>query len=377
MRVQQLRRVRTGDWCTRAGSAEPLDASLVLVFGGAERLSGSAWYAELRERYPQAHIVSATTAGEISDVEVTDDSIVATAVELRHARVRVAAVDLSEQAESATRGIELARALGAEDLRHLFVLSDGLLVNGSELVRGLREALPAGVAATGGLAGDGARMQRTLVGVDELPRQGRIVGIGFYGASLDCSCGSRGGWDPFGPDRLVTRAEHNVVFELDGRPSLQLYREYLGDHSAGLPSTGLLFPLAVVLPSGDSLVRTLLAVDDAAGSITFAGDIPQGSIVKLMRANFDRLVDGAQGAARSASLAEPASLSLLVSCVGRKLLLGPRVEEEVEAVRESLGPEAVLAGFYSYGEICPVRAFSGCELHNQTMTVTTLREIDP
>lgn len=374
MQVQQRRWTRQAGWQTRSGPTSPIDASLVLVFGGSERLAAADWNGDLSRVYPGAHVVSMTTAGEVSGTEVTDDSVVATAVSFDSTRLEVVAAELTHRGESYDVGAALGRALPPEGLRHVLVFSEGLLVNGSALARGLREHLPAGVGATGGLAADGARMRRTLVGLDELPREGRIALVGLYGASLECRFGSQGGWDPFGPERRVTRSAANVVYELDGRSALSLYREYLGEHAAGLPSTGLLFPLALLLADGRTLVRTLLSIDESAESVTFAGDVPEGSIARLMHASFDRLVDGALVAGRRASQREAPGLALLVSCVGRKLVLGPRAEEEVEAVRDALGPDTTMAGFYSNGELCPFADRTECELHNQTMTVTTFTE---
>lgn len=175
----------------------------------------------------------------------------------------------------------------------------------------------------------------------------------------------------------MTRSRGNVLFELDGQPALALYKSYLGEHARDLPGSALLFPLLLEDAGGGAgLVRAVLGVDEAAGSLTFAGDVPEGTSARLMKANFDRLVDGACGAA-TASLhgldGAAAELALLISCVGRKLVLRQRVEEEIEAVREVL-PQAVLAGFYSYGELCPQGSVGSCELHNQTMTITTLGE---
>jgi hypothetical protein len=191
--------------------------------------------------------------------------------------------------------------------------------------------------------------------------------------------GSLGGWDSFGPDRVVTRAEGNVLYELDGQPALDLYKRYLGEFADGLPASGLLFPLALQTPGqgGNGLVRTMLAVDETQGSMSFAGDIPTGAHVRLMKANFERLVEGAEGAARSSHerLGEaPAELAVLISCVGRKLVLQQRIDEEIEGVRDVLGPQSVFCGFYSYGEISPFTPTARCELHNQTMTITTLAE---
>jgi hypothetical protein len=263
-------------------------------------------------------------------------------------------------------------------LVHVFVLSDGLRVNGSDLVRGLTQQLPKQVTVTGGLAGDGDRFQETLVFWNDAPEKDTIAAIGLYGSRLKVGYGSLGGWDPFGPERLITRSQGNVLYELDGRSALELYKQYLGEHAAGLPATGLLFPLSLRSQEGDvGVVRTILAINEKERSMTFAGDVPEGAYARLMKANFDRLIDGAIGAAKTsyqAIGAQSPELAILISCVGRKMILKQRTEEEVEGVREVLGPNAIMTGFYSYGEISPFTPSARCELHNQTMTITTFLE---
>jgi hypothetical protein len=351
---------------------------LVLFFGAPEAIATPSTLEALRADYPAACIIGCSTAGEICETQVDDGSIVATAIHFEHTRVRAACHPLADARDSAAVGERIARDLASDGLTHVFVLAEGLQVNGSELVTGLRNGLPAGVAVTGGLAADGARFKQTTVYCDGENNRGAVAAIGFYGDRLRVGYGSMGGWDSFGPDRLVTRAEANVLYELDGSSALELYKRYLGPHAATLPASGLLFPLSLRGETGERrVVRTILGIDEDAGSLMFAGDIPQGSYARLMKANVDRLIDGAHGAATACyeplGSATP-SLALLISCVGRKLVLKQRTEEEVESVRAVLGEETVLSGFYSYGEIAPFAASTKCELHNQTMTITTLTE---
>ena len=202
---------------------------------------------------------------------------------------------------------------------------------------------------------------------------------GLYGSHIKIRSASLGGWDPFGSERLITKSKGNVLYELDGQSALELYKVYLGTHAKDLPGSALLFPLC--LRSDDSkggLVRTILAVDEKTQSMTFAGDVPEGTYVRFMKANFDRLIEGAVGAAEKSMSLKKASpeLALLISCVGRKLVLKQRVEEEVEGVREIFGPKTAITGFYSYGEISPFTPNAKCELHNQTMTITSFMESD-
>jgi len=125
------------------------------------------------------------------------------------------------------------------------------------------------------------------------------------------------------------------------------------------------------------IVRTILSIDEEKKSMTFAGNIPQGSFVRLMKGNLDKLIDASYNAASqiAANLSTEPELALVVSCVGRKIVLGNRIEEELEVVKEVFGKNILICGFYSYGEISPNLNKVACELHNQTMTVTTICEV--
>lgn len=375
MRVEQRKWDRTVGW---GGPFEMNGAQLVLCFASRSVFESAQPLGALRDAYPSAILLGCSTAGEIRDVFVEDETAVVTALQFEETRVRCSARTVQSPADSEQVGREIARELLAPDLSHVFVLSDGLHVNGSQLVAGITAELPRTVTVTGGLSGDGTKFEKTLVLVEGQPTGNALAAVGFYGSSLRVGCASLGGWDSFGPERLVTRSAGNVLHELDGQCALSLYKTYLGEHAGGLPSTGLLFPLQVRGPEGgEPVVRTILAVDEKDRTMTFAGDVPEGHYARLMRANFDRLVDGAGGAAKRSQDAVgqvSPDVAILISCVGRRLVLQQRVEEEVEAVRDVLGKNATLTGFYSYGEISPFTPEARCELHNQTMTITTLRE---
>ena len=378
MEIEQCRWTADRGWEPHPPGNLGRTARLVLIFGGREVLQRSDLWAEVCAAYPGAHRFGCSTAGDIYGTQITDDSLVSTAVAFERTEVRGAGTSIAGPQDSFAAGERLAQALCRDGLVHVFVLSDGVHVNGSELVRGLASQLPPEVTVTGGLSGDGPRFQETLVIFDGLPAPRTIAAVGLYGTSLRVGYASLGGWDAFGPERLITRSDGNVLYELDGRSALELYKTYLGPHARELPASGLLFPLSIRVEPGETpVVRTILAVNEAEQSMTFAGDVPVGHYARFMKANFDRLIDGAVGAARTSYEAvgsAPCDLALLVSCVGRKLVLGQRAEEEVEGVRDVLGDRTVLAGFYSYGEISPFTPDAKCELHNQTMTITTLVE---
>ncbi|WLT31833.1 FIST signal transduction protein [Geothrix sp. PMB-07] len=350
--------------------------TLVLAFGSPELMDAPGPLRHLQATYPSSCLLGCSTAGEIHGTLVHDHQLSVAVARFANTRLRFADTAVSGPEDSEAAGAALADQLRGPGLRAVLVLSDGLRVNGSELARSLSQHLGPGVAVTGGLAGDGARFQRTWVLTAEGPQSGHFCAVGFYGNALRHCHGSKGGWDTFGPARQVTRAKGNVLFELDGKPALPLYKSYLGERASGLPATALLFPLSLQDPEGrnEDIVRTILSVDEEAQSLTFAGDIPEGHLVHFMRANFDRLVDGAGAAAQG--LGDPRlspTLAVAVSCVGRRLVLGERVDEEVEATLEALPLGTLQLGFYSYGELCP-QATGACGLHNQTMTLTVFQE---
>jgi len=361
-----------GAWSQRFPALDS-ERTLVIAFAGAGYVDRPELFAQLAAAFPSSTMIGCSTSGEIDQTRIRDESITVAAVKFASTRVRCTHAKLGDSRDA---GAALADALMAPDLRAVMVLSDGLRVNGSELVRGLNAQLPESVVVTGGLAGDGDRFGRTWVLVDGKPTSNAVVAVGLYGDAVRVSHGSKGGWDTFGPERVVTRSVGNILYELDGRPALALYKEYLGDRAAGLPGSALLFPLSLRASHDDAnaVVRTVLGVDEAAQSMVFAGDLPTGWYAKLMRANFDRLILGAQAAgAAAAGTGSAPALSIAISCVGRRLVLGERSEEETEATLEMLPAGTQQVGFYSYGEISP-HATGRCDLHNQTMTLTLLGE---
>jgi hypothetical protein len=363
----------------------PLDAlaeihpNLVLVFAAPRFFTDPELTAWLGRAFPDARRIGLSTAGEISAKGVSDDSIVITAIRFDRLEFQIAATELDGMGDSLAAGQRLAAQLARNDLKAAVIFSQGVHVNGSEVIAGAVSVLGADVPLTGGLAGDNGAFSQTWCLLDDIVSNRHMLALGLYGDAVRFAHGSFGGWQSFGPARQATRAQGNVLYELDGKPALDIYKRYLGDYAKDLPASGLLFPFALL--SNDhqesGLIRTLLGIDDARGSLTLAGDIPEGGYVRLMHASTEALVDGAEAAARATRdmiNAPDQGLGLLVSCIGRKLVMGDRVDEEVEAVGAVMGKSCLLTGFYSNGEISPYLDTLECKLHNQTMTITYIHE---
>lgn len=379
MKIELIHYSMESGWSSEAFRLLDSPRTLLIVFGAQHLLDRPGIFTDLFEAFPNSHVLGCSTAGEILGIKVHDHSLVGAIIRFDHTDINTAESRIRDREDSFSAGALLARKLRGPGLKAVFLLSDGIHVNGTELIQGMNSELDESVTVTGGLAGDGDRFKQTWILDDGGLMSGMVCGVGFYGDRIHVRSGSRGGWDIFGPERKITRSQKNILYELDSKPALQLYKAYLGDRAAGLPATALLFPLSIRVEDSpeNNLVRTVLSVDEEDQSMTFAGDIPQGSSAQLMMANFDRLVDGAITAANQIGPLEgipgESILSIAVSCVGRRLILGERTEEELEAVLSVLPPGTQQIGFYAYGELSP-RKEGKCVLHNQTMTLTIIYE---
>ncbi len=377
MKSVQLNRQSATDW-TFLGDEIRLTKPLVLVFGNRLLLDAINVYDELKEIYPDGHIVIGSTSGDITDQYVDDTGITATAIEFEKSEFVIKTTNLlNAELDSRKTGVDLIHQFSKENLKSIFVISEGSFINGSQLTEGMSDYVSEDILITGGLCGDSARFEKTIAGYNEQPKEGEIIAIGFYGETLEISFSLYGGWTPFGPERIVTKSEGNVLYELDNKSALDLYKKYLGEKSKELPSAALLYPLNVkTKKQKQAIVRTILNIDEVKNGMILAGDIPEGSKVQLMMTNVDNIANASEKAIKAASKhrKQKAEIALVVSCIGRKLVLDQRVEEEIEEVVNVLDSGATVCGFYSYGEIAPFNGENACKLHNQTITITLISE---
>ena len=379
MKTIQLRKTKNSNWKYISEKAI-LKKPLVLVFGNRYLLEDENIYNEVRDLFKDGHIVFGSTSGDITSQYVDDESITITAIEFERSKYVIKTANVlnnDSTKKSYLTGENLIKQFSNEGLKHVFIISEGSFINGSQLARGMNAATENDLLITGALCGDAARFEKTIASYNELPKKGEIVAIGLYGETLDISFSINGGWTPFGPERIVTKSKNNILYELDDLPALDLYKKYLGDKSKELPGAALLYPLKVKSTNEkQSIVRTILNINEEENSMILAGDILEDSRVQLMMTNVDSIVNASEKAASEAlkKREKDPELAILVSCIGRKLVLDQRVEEEVEEVLEVVGKDTTICGLYSYGEIAPFRNETDCQLHNQTMTITLISE---
>ena len=373
MKTEQIQWTVTHDWNT--SNIQLSNAQLVLVFAGIDIIPNCNYYETLHAAYPNADIILISTSGEIQGNEMFENSASATAIHFEKTPIKISTRENIAGQDAIEIGKQITTELLADDLKHILLFSEGGHMNGDHLIAGISENLPKHIAVTGGLAGDSARFAKTTMGLNATISENMVVAIGLYGEAIEVGYGSNDGWDLFGPLRLVTKAEENVLYDLDDTNALELYKKYLGDRANELPGAALLFPICILKPDGTRLVRTILSINEENQTMVFAGNVPVGSKVQFMMANFDRVIESASNAASKSQISENEypDLTLMVSCVGRKLVMQNRTEEEIEAVADTYNQESTFCGFYSNGEICP--STDGINsLHNQTMTITTFKE---
>ncbi len=369
---------QNGKWDKKIPSDLNSKNTLCFAFFGPDAVIEKG-VTDLKKSFPDSMIVGCSGAGEILGTNLSDQSMIVTVAKFENSKIKTFRTEISSADKSFAAGESLAKNFDKKDLKAVYILSEGLLVNGTDLVKGLRNVLPADVVVSGGLAGDGTRFKTTKILFDDQVQSKVTVAIGFYGDEITVVSGSKGGWIPFGPERKVTNSEGNTLFTIDDKPALTLYKEFLGNSAANLPASALNFPLEIqetINGKSFGIVRTILSVDELNKTMTFAGDIPKGKIVRLMRSTQKSLVEAAtncaQGLQNEISDKTPV-LSLIVSCVGRRLVMGSGTEDEIESVFSMLPKGSIQTGFYSYGELAPDQS-GFCDLHNQTMTITWIQE---
>jgi hypothetical protein len=354
------------------------EPDLVLFFGSKKAFDDGAAYFDLRSRFPKAIVFGCSGGGQIHSSGIIDDGITGLALKFKSTKLKLVSISSNDSDESLKIGNNLGRQLLSSDLVGVFVLSEGLEINGDNLMEGLSQSLPNTVVIGGGLAADDDRFARTTVSANCLPMRNLVAAVGFYGPDVEIKSSNGGGWKKTGKTMKITASRDNHLYDLNDEDALSIYKNNLGSEAAQLPMSGLRFPLMVSDPndSEKSFVRTLLGIDNDVGMLTFAGNIPEGWTAEVMQASSDDLIEAASSAALETLSSDDKApdVSILVSCIGRRLVLGDKSVAEVNAVDKSYGQQTAMTGFYSYGEFSKTVENDSAHLFNQSLALFTITE---
>lgn len=378
MKINQIQINKKENVIDTLTSITPTDYDLHILFADKLYFDDEKINHFLKEHFKGSIISGCSASGEITGKKFSENTFSLTSVKFKNTPVKKVSVLINGPEDSYQAGLEIVNKLDSHQLKHIFILSDGNLVNGTRLLEGINKNISNTINISGGLAGDNAQFIKTYVADENNEfRSNCITAIGFYGDHIITESGSFGGWDSFGLDRIVTKSVENTVYEIDHQPALDLYKSYLGERSSELPGSAMYFPLEMrETEFSEPLVRTILGIDEENKSMTFAGNIPEGSFVRLMKTNVNRVIEGANKSGKiiTENLNSSPELIVMISCVGRKIVLKQLTQDEVDAVTEIFDPKTCFTGFYSHGEISKMKFIENCKLHNQTMTLTAFTE---
>lgn len=364
-----------GMWKKELDSSLDSENTLITVFGDSEFTKNEQGFKELCEKFPNAIITGCSAGGEIYEDELHDGSLSIAISKFEKTKLMVKYVKITQDKDSFNGGANLMKQFEQEGLKSLFILSDGVRINGSSLVDGFNTMLDRDISITGGMASDYGNFEKTWVIVNRKAIPDHVSAIGFYGDNIEVDYASEGGWNRYGLERLVTSCDNtNTIYTVDHKPVLQLYKDYMGEHSKKLPSSAFEFPVLVIDEEGDTKTRAVYAANEETQSISVYSDIKEGNKMVFLKGNPYYLIEGAQKAAEHLKYTNDTPvLSLAVSCVGRRAVLKEQTEDEIEILKEVFNDNISQVGFYSHGELSP-RASGKCGLLNQTMTLALIWE---
>lgn len=352
--------------------------TLVLVFAD-NNIESHEPFNTIKQSFPTSTIVGCSSAGCITPLGVLDMSLVVTIVQFDSTELKKISLPVDYKKSFETGQNLISELIKKDHLKSVLLFGEGVDISGSELAKGINSVLNKNnlaIPISGGLAGNTKTLSDTYIisGAEKLSKS--VVAIGLYGDAIQVITNTGGGWDAFGPKRKVTKAKDSTVFELDNEPALEIYKKYLKNEANDLPYSGLFFPLSIKQLGSENVVRSLVSMDEKEKSLTFLGGVEQGSIVQVMYSNLLMLINGAKKAYTDCIYQhnhDQESLVIAISCVGRRMVMGQKTEDEIEAIKDLMPSKASLAGYYSNGEFAPTQN-SNCELHNQTMTLAILQE---
>ena len=332
---------------------------------------------------PGTQIIGCTTDGEISTAGLSVNSVVMMAMVSDRIRFHTSFVEQLSK-DSYEAGVELGESFQGLNCRYIQIFSDGLCGNADKIIQGIKASLGDDIKIAGGTAGDSGDFNRTYQYFGDRVLTDSIVGVAFEG-DFALGTGTACGWFPVGIAKKVTRSVENVVYELDGQPALQAYEKYLGKHADLLPAVGVEYPLGLLGRDGDEmddsyfLCRATMGVDRQSGAIVFAGNVPEGTSVKMTIGNEADIIQAAGQAAQAAltklqggnAALKPKAI-FLYSCMARKIVLGSRTNEEILAIQDVIGRDVPVIGFYTYGEFAPIGNSDHSYFHNETATMTVI-----
>ena len=254
----------------------------------------------------------------------------------------------------------------------ILVVASGLNIDGEQMVRGIQEMTGQDITMYGGLAGDDAHFRETVVFSENSAEANGALLLVFDKSVYDLNGIATSGWVSIGADKIITRAEGNIVYTIDHEPALDVYKQYLNVNDEDLPEIGVEYPLLVRKNESDFILRAVLNVDREKKALIFAGTVPVGAVVTFSSSPGFEILEYTRKKVNEFYDSSPETdLLVLFSCMARHNALGPTIADEIEEAW--IKWQKPLIGFFTYGEIGN-NYKSSCDFYNQTYTLVSIKQ---
>jgi len=316
----------------------------------------------LKENIKNVKIIGSSTDGEIIDGEVTNNQIILNFNIFENTQIET--ILLKKSTNSYKLGQELATKLITSNTKLIITFADALNVNGEEYIKGIQSI--SNVFIAGGLAGDNGLFKETFVFNEKEIITNGCVGVSLNSDTLKVSNEFGFNWEGIGKIMHITKSKGNIVYEIDGKTPVEIYRHYFGEDVAkDVVKIGVEFPL-IIKKDNISIARAVVGQNDD-GSLIFAGNINTGEKVQFGYGNIESILQKDEILFQNLKNFDIESI-FIYSCMARRRFLGKMIESEVKPFSKI----ATVSGFFTYGEFFTFNNKN--QFFNQTMTVLLLSE---
>ncbi len=307
-------------------------------------------------------VIGCTSAGAITSGGVSEQAVAVLTMKSDEGKfVPVKVTEIGKDMRAAGKAFGEQFKASGEEVNMGFIFSDALAGNGTELVRGVLDAMGRGFKLAGGAAADDMQFKKTYQYFNDEVLTNAAVGFGMVGPIL-IAAGAEHGWKPIGNARTVTKAEGTKLIELDGKPAFEIYKDYFAhradDFKAALSLAAVSYPMGMHVKGVEEImIRVPLAVAED-GSIVCGAEVVEGSEITLMVGTLSTALWAAEDTAKRAMVGMEGAAKRVIfvsDCVARKILLGERGKEEIALLKAVGGENTEIFGFYSYGQIAPLK----------------------
>ena len=317
---------------------------------------------KIKALVPHIKIIGATTSGEILEANDFVESTVLSFSLFENTKIETYSTEFYKTSSDTATHI-ISKFPKNRTPKVVISFIDSLNMNGEEYINEFYK-YDKNLTISGGLAGDNGEFKNTIVFTQDGVIKSGAVAVLLFNECLEVVTQASFGWESIGKTMTITKSDKNIVYEIDGIKTFDIYAKYLGiDIAKELPKVGVEFPL-IIKRGKLSIPRAVLKIGEN-GSLIFAGNLHIGDKVKFGYGDIYSIIN------YSNKMKVKQSESIFIySCMARKSLMKDNIRLELIP----LSAITNVSGFFTYGEFYSSRGNMSHELLNETMTILSLKE---